>query len=66
MSRPHIVRADVSAFAAIAFATRTAHKTTATLSVTRFRRTTKPVRITNTHGARSIKIHGFSGTTALQ
>jgi hypothetical protein len=62
----HTVRADVSVFAAIAFATRITHRTKAATSAARLRRTTKPVVKTNAHGATTIKIHDFSGTTALQ
>jgi hypothetical protein len=67
-SRPlvYTLVADVKSFATMAFATRTTHKTTATMNATPLRGTTKPVRRTIAQGAMTIKIHGFSGTTALQ
>lgn len=67
-SRPldYTLVADVKSFATMAFATRATHKTTATTNATRLFDTTKPVSNTIAHGAMSIKIHGFSGITALQ
>jgi hypothetical protein len=52
--------------ATITFATRITHKTTAAMKATNSRRTTKAVRSTIVEGAMIIRIHGFSGITALQ